>query len=327
MNGLLLTIIGLGLGGLLLIAIAVRVLVQRAHTIDQRLLQVTGGGVVVEPDDSGLRERVNVAVTKTKRGSRIARDLARADLKLKAGEFVMLKVASACLMALAGGVLSNLFIGRWDMLGIFAGALPSAIIGSFLPDLYVKMRIKRRLRQFNNALADTTAMLASSLRSGYSLLQSMDLVSKEGSGPVASEFRRVVQEVGLGLSTEDALANLLRRVPSDDLDLMITAINIQHEVGGNLSQILDSIAHTIRERVRIKGEIRTLTAQGRISGYVITALPIGLGLFLTTINPGYMAPIFTFGLPPKAWCCLPVTSGAMIIMGYFAIMKIVDIDI
>ncbi|MDP9314836.1 MAG: type II secretion system F family protein, partial [Chloroflexota bacterium] len=143
----------------------------------------------------------------------------------------------------------------------------------------------------------------------------------------ASEFRRVVQEVGLGLSTEAALANLLRRVPSDDLDLMITAINIQHEVGGNLSAILDSIAHTIRERVRIKGEIRTLTAQGRISGYVITALPVGLAIFMTLINPGFMAPIFTWGLPPKAWCCLPVTSGAMIIAGYFAIMKIVDIDI
>jgi tight adherence protein B len=136
-----------------------------------------------------------------------------------------------------------------------------------------------------------------------------------------------VQEVGLGLSTETALANLLRRVPSDDLDLMITAVNIQHEVGGNLAQILESIAHTIRERVRIKGEIRTLTAQGRISGYVITALPVGLAIFLSMINPGYMAPMFTLGLPPDAWCCLPVTSGFMIIMGYFAIMKIVDIDI
>ena len=108
---------------------------------------------------------------------------------------------------------------------------------------------------------------------------------------------------------------------------MITAITIQHEVGGNLAQILESISHTIRERVRIKGEIRTLTAQGRISGYVITAMPVFLGIMLTTINPGYMAPIFTFGLPPQAWCCMPVTAGAMIIMGYFAIMKIVDIDV
>jgi tight adherence protein B len=108
---------------------------------------------------------------------------------------------------------------------------------------------------------------------------------------------------------------------------MITAINIQHEVGGNLAQILDSISHTIRERVRIKGEIATLTAQGRISAYVITALPVGLAVVMTTINPGYMAPIFTFGLPPEAWCCLPVTATAMMIAGYFTIMKIVNIDI
>jgi tight adherence protein B len=108
---------------------------------------------------------------------------------------------------------------------------------------------------------------------------------------------------------------------------MITAINIQHEVGGNLSQILETIAHTIRERVRIKGGIRTLTAQGRISGYVITALPIALAVFLSLLNPGYMAPLFTFGLPPQAWCCLPVASGVMIIMGYFAIMKIVSIEV
>jgi tight adherence protein B len=144
---------------------------------------------------------------------------------------------------------------------------------------------------------------------------------------MSNEFRRVVQEVGLGLSTEDALANLLKRVPSEDLDLLITAVNIQHEVGGNLAQILDTIGHTIRERVRIKGEIQVLTAQGRISAYVITGLPIALAIFITVINPEYMAPIFTFGLPPRAWCCLPVTSLIMIVAGYFTIMKIVDIEV
>lgn len=223
--------------------------------------------------------------------------------------------------------LSIRFLGEFNLMASIGGLIFGAALGSFFPDVYVKMRAKSRVTKFNNSLADTTAMLGSSLRSGYSLLQSMDLVSREGSGPVASEFRRVVQEVGLGLSTEAALANLLRRVPSEDLDLMITAINIQHEVGGNLASILESIAHTIRERVRIKGEIRTLTAQGRISGYVITALPVGLAIFMTVVNPGFMMPIFTWGLPPQAWCCLPVTSGAMVIAGYFAIMKIVDIDV
>jgi tight adherence protein B len=155
----------------------------------------------------------------------------------------------------------------------------------------------------------------------------MELVSREAPPPMSTEFRRVVQEVGLGLSTEEALENLLRRVPSEDLDLLITAVNIQMEVGGNLAQILETIGHTIRERVRIKGEIQVLTAQGRISAYVITGLPIALAIMITVINPTYMAPMFTFGMPPQAWCCLPVTSLIMIAIGYFLIMKIVNIEV
>jgi len=170
-------------------------------------------------------------------------------------------------------------------------------------------------------------MMSNALRGGYSFLQTLDMVSREAPSPVSDEFRRVVQEVGLGRTTEEALGNLYRRVPSDDLDLLITAVNIQHEVGGNLAQILDSIGHTIRERVRIKGEIQTLTAQGRISGYVITALPIFLAGYITLVNPDYMMPLFEFGFPPEAWCCMPVTSLVMIGLGYWAIMKIVDIEV
>src|SRR5919206_334720 len=170
------------------------------------------------------------------------------------------------------------------------------VLLSFAPNLYIAYAARKRVKSFNNQLGDGITLMANSLRSGYSFLQSMDLVSREAPPPMSSEFRRVVQEIGLGLSTEEALGNLLRRVPSEDLDLMITAINIQHEVGGNLSQILETIAHTIRERVRIKGEIQVLTAQGRISAYVITGLPIALAIIITIINPTYMAPIFTFGL-------------------------------
>ena len=104
-------------------------------------------------------------------------------------------------------------------------------------------------------------------------------------------------------------------------------MTIQMEVGGNLAQILETIGHTIRERVRIKGEIQVLTAQGRISAWVITLLPVGLAIFITVINPGYMAPMFTFGMPPQAWCCLPVASLTMIIIGFFVIMKIVAIEV
>jgi tight adherence protein B len=176
-------------------------------------------------------------------------------------------------------------------------------------------------------LGDTITMMSNALRGGYSFLQTLDMVSREAPSPVSDEFRRVVQEVGLGRTTEEALENLMRRVPSEDLDLLITAVNIQHEVGGNLAQILDTIGHTIRERVRIKGEIQTLTAQGRISGYVITGLPILLAGYITMVNPDYMMPLFEFGFPPDAWCCMPVTSLVMIGLGYWAIMKIVDIEV
>lgn len=317
---------GLLVGSGIIIGLMVWVVLKgRRNAADERLAQWTGGTPVVE--NANIKERINEAVSKTSRGSNIARDLARADLKLTAGEFVMLKVIAAVGTALVAAWFATQAAGTASALVLLGGGLIGSVIGSFFPNMYVGVRSKRRIRAFNNQLADTVAMLASSLRSGYSLLQSMDLVAREARAPMATEFRRVVQEVGLGMSTDVALANLLRRVPSDDLDLMITAINIQHEVGGNLAQILEGISHTIRERVRIKGEIRAITSMQRGSGYVITAMPIFLAVMLSMINPGYMAPLFTFGLPPDAWCCFPVTSLAMIGIGYVVIMKIVDIDI
>lgn len=265
---------------------------------------------------------IDARLSKGKRGSQTARDLARADLKLTVTEFYGLKLLAAIVGAGVGA-----FLGRASPEAQLLTALVGFVLFSFLPNLYVAWAARSRVTKFNNQLGDTINMLANALRSGYSLLQSMELVSREAPEPTASEFRRVVQEVGLGLSTEDALGNLLKRVPSDDLDLLVTAVNIQMESGGNLAQILETIGHTIRERVRIKGEIQTLTAQGRISAWVVTGLPIGLAIFISVVNPSYMAPIFTFGMPPQAWCCLPVTSLAMIVMGYFAIMKIMDIDI
>ena len=140
---------------------------------------------------------------------------------------------------------------------------------------------------------------------------------------MSSEFRRVVQEVGLGRTTEEALQSLLRRMPSEDLDLLITAVNIQMEVGGNLAQILDTIGHTIRERVRIKGEIRTLTAQARASGWIITLLPIGLAAVLSVISPDYFNPMFkqTLGIVMLA------VGGFSMLIGFALIQKIVKIEV
>jgi tight adherence protein B len=295
----------------------------RSDTTDKRLRQYVGGEAVEEEDASGqVLDNVDEVVSKSERGSQLARDLARADLKLRVIEFIGIKILSA----LVGGAVGA-FLGRADPLAAVLTGIIGGFIFLFIPDLYMKSRAKGRLTNFNDQLGDTITMMSNALRGGYSFLQTMDMVANEAPPPISQEFKRVVQEVGLGRTTEEALDNLLRRMPSEDLDLLITAVNIQHEVGGNLAQILDTIGLTIRERVRIKGEIQTLTAQGRISGYVITGLPIALGAYISLVNPDYMAPMFEFGFPPDAWCCLPVASLTMIAIGYWAIMKIVDIEV
>ncbi len=151
----------------------------------------------------------------------------------------------------------------------------------------------------------------------------METVSRELPSPMSVEFARVVREIGLGLTIEEALAHMLQRVNSDDLDLVITAINIQHEVGGNLAEILDTISHTIRERVRIKGQIRAMTAQQRFSGYVISVLPVILGVVMFMINPGYIGRMFneTCGI------IMLITGGFMIFAGYMVIRRITNIEI
>jgi len=244
----------------------------------------------------------------------IATDLARANMKLTVGEYLMLVVVSI----LGTGVLAYLIMHQ-NLFVTFGGL----VLGFFLPRFYVKYLQGKRLKEFNNQLGDAINLLANGLRSGYSLLQAMDAVSREMSAPMSEEFQRVVREIGLGLSNERAMNNMLRRIPSDDLDLMITAINVQHEVGGNLAEILETISHTIRERIRIKGEIKVLTAQGMISGYVISFLPVGLGLVLFAMNPNYMGAMFQ---EPCGWAMVAV-GAVMTTIGFIAIRKIVNIEV
>jgi tight adherence protein B len=270
---------------------------------------------------SGGRALVNERIDKAIRGKgfavNIQRNLARADLKLTVAEFIGLKILST-----AAGFGVGVFLGReFKQFSLIVGLLV-AIIFMYIPDLYVKNRGNKRIKSFNGQLGDTITLAANSLRSGYSLLQSMELISKEAPSPISDEFQRVIREVSLGLSTREALANMLRRVPSDDLDLLITAINIQTEVGGNLAQILDNIGHTIRERIRIKGEIKVLTAQQQYAGYIISGMPIALAGVLMLIAPSFMTKMFAW-----PWICMPICGLILIGVGFWAIMKIVDIDV
>lgn len=241
-------------------------------------------------------------------------DLGRADLKLTPSEFMGLNVISVVGLMTLGYIL-----GRGTLLLVAVGGA----VGFYLPRLYLNWKISQRLNAFNNQLSDTLTLLANSLRSGYSLLQSMETVSRDIAPPMSTEFARVVREIGLGLSIDEALQHMHDRVQSDDLDLVITAINIQHEVGGNLAELLDTIAHTIRERVRIKGQIRAMTATQRLSGNVVALLPVALGLFMYVINPGYIQRMW------QSVCgIIMLGTGLLTIgIGYFAIRKITDIEV
>jgi tight adherence protein B len=247
-------------------------------------------------------------------GTQIATDLARADLRLTASEFVLFNFASILIGFLLGLV-------------VFRGSLVLALVGAaggfYAPRWYISHLQRKRLNAFNGQLGDTIILLSNSLRSGYSLLQSMETVSKELPPPMSIEFARVTREIGLGLTIQEALANLLRRIPSDDLDLMITAINVHHEVGGNLAEILDTIAFTIRERVRIVGEIRSITAQQRLSASLLSVLPIILGLVLYALNPSYISGLWS---NICGWMMM-ITGGTLIIIGYIIIRKIVEIEV
>src|SRR6202171_2846075 len=244
--------------------------------------------------------------------TKVQRDLARASLKLRVAEYYYIRVGTALGLGLVLGLLRDPLSG-----------LVGAILGYFLPRIYVGRRIGGRLGAFNKQLADTITLLSNSLRAGSSFLQSIELVSRETPDPMGEEMGRVVREVNLGLAMEEALSNLVRRIRSDDLDLMVTAIGVQQQVGGNLAEILDTIAFTIRERVRIKGEINTLTAQGRVSGYLVAFLPIGLGVALNAINPAFMAPLFTETIGR----ILIGVGAVMMTIGFLAIRKITDIKV
>lgn len=255
------------------------------------------------------------AISRQTFGKRMATELARANLKLTVVEFMLLTAGSVLLGAVLGALL-----GRQLRI---VGAVVGGVLGFVAPRVIMKFRQTRRVNAFNNQLGDTITLLANSLRSGYSLLQSMEMVAAELPPPMCEEFERVTREIGLGLSNEQALNNLLRRITSDDLDMMITAVNIHHEVGGNLAEILDTIGHTIRERVRIEGEIRTLTAMARYSGYLVSALPIAVAGFLFVMNPEYMAQLW------EDPCGMQLLAGAAIAMtiGWIVIRRVVSIEV
>ena len=264
-----------------------------------------------------LTDWVNKRVEKSNFGDKIARNLARADLKFKPGEYIALYV-----IAIVGVALIAFLAGGRLLLS----ALIGAVIGAFLPGLYVRSQQTKRLTRFNDQLPDMLNLVVNGLRAGYSTLQAMEAVSKELPPPICDEFRRVVQEMQLGIPMEKALDNLLRRIPSADLDFVVTAINVQREVGGNLAEIMDIISFTIRERIRIKGEIRALTSQATYSGRALALMPVGLLCILWFLNRSYVMEFFTKDNILCGSIALGIAA-VMIISGYFVMMRIGNVEV
>ncbi len=327
----------IGLGLLLLFAIILLIVgFTRTNdgdkTTQDRLSQFAGGVETtsdIKPEEdkrSGiLTKNIDSAIESRGLMQGIQTQLAQANMHITPAEYLMVTFISI----LSSGALAFLIYRNLPL------TLGGVVLGYFLPKFYMGSRKRKRLKMFNNQLGDAINLMANGLRSGYSILQAMDSVGNEMPEPISEEFRRVVREVQLGVSNERAMNNMVRRIPSDDLDLMVTAINIQHEVGGNLAEILEVISFVIRERVRIAGEIKTLTAQGMMGGYVISFLPIVLSLLLYAMNKEYMGRMLLAcptGGPtscptqPCGWVMVGIGL-FLIAIGFTAIQKIVKIDI
>lgn len=265
----------------------------------------------------GKRDRQRQGENVSSANLKLARDLARADLKITVGEFRILRLIAAGLGGLVGFAMP--LSGHILLGAVLLGS------GYYFPLMWVSRRKQARQQMFDGQLADTITLMSGALRSGYSLLQAMELVAREGTPPVSLEFDRVVREVGLGLSPEEALANLVDRMQSEDLELFVTAINVQREVGGNLVEVMETISNTIRERVKLLGAVRVLTSQQQFSGYIIALLPVGLALMLGIINPNYMLGVFS----STVFCGWTMLGCSVIMLGtgFLIIKQIVNIQV
>ena len=280
--------------------------------------QAAYSSAAAEERATPLTDWLNTAASKFSWAAGLSRELARADVKLRVGEYLALMI----ICAFGLGFIVWFLAGRGSLLPGIIGV----VVGFFLPRIYVKREKGRRLIRFDDQLSDMLNLMVNGLRAGYSTMQAMEAVSKELPSPICDEFRRVVQEMQLGIPMERALENLLRRIESKDLDLVVTALNVQREVGGNLAEILATISHTIRERVRIKGEIRVLTSQARTSAQFLSAMPIFVIVALYFVQRPYIMEFFnpktrTIGIP------VLMCGGMMIVAGYVVMNKIADIEV
>jgi tight adherence protein B len=246
-------------------------------------------------------------------GHRLADTVTQADLPLTASEYVLILICAAVLGFLIGTfVLGDLIFG-----------IVLAVVGFVVPGIYVRGRRSKRQRQITEQLPDILTLMVGALRSGYGLAQAIELLVEQLPPPASVEFERVQRATGFGLSIQQALTDMANRVGTDDISLVVTAINVQSETGGNLATTLDTIGVTIRDRLKLKRDIRVMTSQQRFTGYVLAFLPAALAVIIYVLNPDYMSQLFEPGLVR----ILPITAVVLQIIGFFVMKKIVDIEV
>ncbi|GAX91527.1 type II secretion system F family protein [Effusibacillus lacus] len=284
------------------------------HTQPQEVEPET---VEAKEKGSGLLRRLISAIGNQFAGRSFVRRwesrLEQAALPLKPEEFFALR------LILMGAALLTLFL-----LGFSGAALvPVALLGYWLPRFYLQRSKEKRLSRCAAQLASALGTMATAMRAGFSFIQAMQLVGREVPDPLGPEFDRTIREISFGVPIEEAFYRLLGRLPDADLDLLVTALLVQRSTGGNLAEILELMQETIQERVRIKEELNTLTAQGRLSAWIISLLPVLLGVFLNFMNPEYFSPMLHH---PLGWLLLAMGTVSGFI-GWMTIRKIIQIEV
>lgn len=296
---------------------------RQVRVIDERMAAVGNRGrkVVRTPIDKSAGGWIPAGVTRFGRrfadargfSGRLDAELEAAAVSLRSGEFVIVTIGSA----FAGMLLGFVILGNfWLSLGV--GALAGAA-----PTVALRFSLGRRAEKLREQLPDVLTIMASSLRAGHSFLQALDTTAKEIAQPAATEFQRVVAEIRLGRSAEDALEALAERVGSADFKWAVLAVNIQREVGGNLAEILDNVSDTLRERATMRRQVRVLTSEGRLSAWVLGLMPFAIGFYVYITNPGYIGLLFT----TKTGIVMLSGAGVLLLAGILWMRKIVDIDV
>lgn len=300
----------------LCLALALTSFMTASSDVDDRLLAYAAANSPFGADDDrrpDVGARVDSFLSQRSFSGGISASLARAGVKLRVAEYLMLKAAATVVP----------FLLYWVITGSATPGIVLGAIGSFIPDIWLRIRQRRRSNDFVLQLPDTLALIVSGLRAGFSLQQAVVNISHEASEPTSTEFERVSHELQLGVPLVDALDSLVRRIKSEDLDMIVTVFKIHSRVGGNLATVLDTVGATIRERVRLRREIQVITSMQRYSAYILGLLPVGLALVLLTINPAYIMSMFQWNI----LLCIPIGAGIMTVLGFLVIRKMADIKI